>query len=254
MIELLLCLAIDTQINGPGYVNLTLTKGDSVEFTLEEASLESFLVFDSLISGKLSLQIPPFTKAISISTNTKFEYTHDIETNLAIFTVEKFKCEHSLYLTGIYDLDWRASANPNTCVFPIASDYLFSVQMDTTIIPQRFVPSSTFDVPFYLFIPNATTAHALLTRGLTVEMKWNFCETGSFSNSSSNASIICRNPYEVPDPSSPLKEYIIGSVLVAIFGVILPLILTNLRFPRCRRELPTTDSAYGQLRLDLFQN
>ena len=64
MIELLLCLAIDTQINGPGYVNLTLTKGDSVEFTLEEANLESFLVFDSLISGKLSLQIPPFTKAI----------------------------------------------------------------------------------------------------------------------------------------------------------------------------------------------
>ena len=253
MLEVFLCLstALHTRIDSVGYQNVALADGDSVSFALG-GNLVSFLVFDSMIWNKTNLEIDSRRKGISIENDLEIQYRWQIETHLAIFTLEKTKCQDALYLTGVHDITWQKQTSPNTCVFPVATNYTFSIATEAMV--QRVKMSEEPYAPFYLFIPNATLARIHLSRESSLEMKWNLCEAGSFTNSSAG-SITCSNPYEVTPPTTARQDYIISTVIVILAGIILPPILNHFKvLRRCRHDPAISDSAYSQLSLDLLPN
>ena len=253
MLPVFLCLAtaLHTRIDSVGYQTVALADGDSVAFALG-GNLVSFLVFDSMISNKTNLDLDYRRKGISIENDIEIQYRWQIETHLAVFTLEKTKCQDAVYLTGVHDITWQKETGPNTCVFPVATNYTFSLVTQPEGMVTRVTMSEEPDAPFYLFIPNATTARISLSRASSLEMKWNLCEAGSFTSSSAG-SVTCSNPYEVPRPTTVRRDYIISTVIVIVVGVILSPILGHMNvLQRCRRAQDRSDSAYSQLRLELL--
>jgi hypothetical protein len=237
-------------VTSSGYLSFRLYFNDSIEFT--QSGIESFLIFDTDISSSLTLIYgsEPIaisdspTYALTVSDSPTLHFAKNLPTTVSIFTLPIGRCSRSSQsVTGISSLNFTftTSSEIDFCLFPLATVYAESINLQPPAISQFFVLNDTDEItvnssflttrsPFYIRARAATLAMAKVHSGAP-EVNWNLCQATGFAFVSAAGAeppvpvgdhrVRCfLSEFDVKRPDS--RDVIVAAVVLFAVGVLLP--------------------------------